>query len=71
MITSNSNKWEYKAVLLPSAKENVADTARLKELCETLNKYGLEYWEPTDLAKHLPGGYILLKRSLLAPKLRT
>ena len=67
MITQNPTKWEYKAILLPSSKENPADTARLKELTETLNKAGAEYWEPFDLSKHLPGGYILVRRSSEAP----
>ena len=67
MITNNSTKYEYKAVLLPSYKENIADTARLKELADELTKSGAEYWEPLDLSKHLPGGYVMLRRSLSAP----
>lgn len=70
MPTSFANavtKFEYKAVLLPSYKENIADTARLKELADELTKSGAEYWEPLDLSKHLPGGYVMLRRSLDAP----
>lgn len=69
MITNNSTKYEYKAVLLPSYKENIADTARLKELADELTKVGAEYWEPLDLSKHLPSGYVMLRRVLtVAPK---
>ena len=67
MITNAPGKWEYKAILLPSAKENVADTARLKELSEELTKASAEYWEPVDLSRHMPGGYVMLRRSLSAP----
>lgn len=66
MATETPGKWEYKVILLPSAKENPADTARLKELVEVLNKHGAESWQPTDLTKHLPGGYLLLRRTLQA-----
>ncbi len=64
VITNNFTKYEYKAILLPSYKENPTDTARLKELTDELNKAALQYWEPTDLSKHLPGGYVLLRRSI-------
>ena len=67
MITPNSTKWTYKAILLPSSKDNPADTLRLKELCETLNKVGAEYWQPFDLGNNLPSGYMLVRRSSDAP----
>lgn len=66
MITNKLASWEYKAVLLPHAAENIADTARLKELCEVLNKASLERWDPTDLSKYVPTGYVLLKRAVEA-----
>ena len=67
MITPNSTKWTYKAIPLPSTKENPADTARLKELTETLNKASAEYWEPFDLNNQVPATYILVRRSSDAP----
>ena len=67
MITNAPAKWEYKAILLPSAKESPTDTAKLKELSEELTKASAEYWEPVDLSRHMPSGYVMLRRSLSAP----
>ena len=74
MITSEPQKWEYKAVNIqgrrgaPTANE-IAESAKVAEL---LNSAGQENWELvstiTQADNILPPGFVVMKRLYQAPK---